>query len=452
MPASERSERVMQAGGNSRFAAAGDTISLVDRPIPKPRLAPAPWLFAAAMAIALGIAATAGIGLGLAAVLETWIAETKWTATVQAHGRVQMFAFAAVFICALTFEFIVRLNQRPAMALRPRVAVLSLLGIGSLAAALLQIQGGTGGPLLVAANGLLLAGAVGFLVLIWRVPPVRPWRDEVLAFYFRAAASWLVAGAALAVVAAVRSTDGISLLEDARASGEILASGFVLNTVFAVALRALPGHLDVLPMPWRKQALAFAGLNVSLAGWLLASGAAGLPENETAMRLFDIGIGVSVLAFSWWTGLVASIRFRRVGLTRYKVLVPLAWLGLVVYGATLVAFAIVGGAEDYTLYQEGTVRHMLLLGFMAPLMVAFAHIVLARFGNGSISKQNALTAGFVLLMLAWPLRVAPALFVDAPGDTGRMLMGTGGVLAAGGLALAAMACGSTAAQLRRATS
>lgn len=110
----------------------GELVTLVERPtIPVAPPGPTtPWFFAAVMAVALALAATAGLGLGVAAALEVWIGQSNWTAAVQGHGRVQLFGFAAVFIGALTFEFIVRLNARPAIALGPRLAVLLLIGVG----------------------------------------------------------------------------------------------------------------------------------------------------------------------------------------------------------------------------------------------------------------------------------------------------------------------------------
>jgi hypothetical protein len=92
-----------------------------------------------------------------------------------------------------------------------------------------------------------------------------------------------------------------------------------------------------------------------------------------------------------------------------------------------------------------------MLGFMVPLMVAMAHIVLARFGTGQIPWENALTTAFVLLLAAWPLRVAPVLFTEAPSGVGQALMSAAGGLGMLALALVAVVCVRTAAEVRRAT-
>ena len=77
-------------------------------------------------------------------------------------------------------------------------------------------------------------------------------------------------------------------------------------------------------------------------------------------------------------------------------------------------------------------------------MLAMAHIVLARFGAGYIPWQNLLTAGFLLLVAAWPLRVIPALAGDAPGDAAQGAMALAGVLAMAALGLTAAVCIRTA--------
>ncbi len=437
---------------SERFGAGtGDIITLAERPVVpvKPAGPTAPWFFAAAMAVALALAATAGLGLGIAAALEVWIGQSNWTATVQGHGRVQLFGFAAVFVGALTFEFIVRLNARHPIWLRPRLAVLVFIGAGSLVSAVAQLIEVRSTAVLVAASVPGVVGALGFLVLVLRVRAARSWRDDVHLLFFRAAAMWLVAASLLVTVGAWQATDGIFPLADAKAASEVMLRGFVLNTVFAVALRALSGHLGVTPMSWRRQLTSFLGLNVSLALWVAGSGFADLPGIASLMRAADVLLGATLLAYTYWSGVLVAFRPPGKDVPRYRALVPLAWLGLVAYGCALIAFALAGGVGERSLYQEGTVRHVLMLGFMAPLMIAFAHIVLARFGTGAFPRENVLTLSFVLLLIAWPMRVAPGLFVDAPGDMGRMVMSSAGVLTAVGLALASFVCASAAKHIRR---
>ena len=81
-------------------------------------------------------------------------------------------------------------------------------------------------------------------------------------------------------------------------------------------------------------------------------------------------------------------------------------------------------------------------------MLAMAHIVLERFGTGSIPFRNLLTTGFVLSMVAWPLRVGPALLSEAPGEVAQGLMGTAGFLTMAALGCTMVVCFQTAARAR----
>ncbi len=406
-----------------------------------------PWLFAAAMGAALAVAAIAGTGLGMLAALETWIGQTQWTASVQGHGRVQLFSFAAVFVAALAFEFVVRLNGRQPLPAWPRVVVLALIGAGAVAMAAAQLLEGRVPGLLVGGALAGLAGAGGFFALIARVRPARPLRIDVQPLFFPAAGAWLVVAAVISVVAAANATGGILGLADSRAVSELVLRGFVLNVVAGVALRALPGHLGVRPLRQGQMVLVFAGLNTAVVLWLAGSGAPGMAAAGTMMRVGDVLLALAVVAFTWWSGVLRAFRMPGTGVERYQSLVPLAWLGLVAYAVALAGFALAGGLHERTLYQEGAVRHILMLGFMAPLMLAFAHIVLARFGTGRIAHENALTAAFLLLMVAWPLRVIPALFTDMPSDMGRMVIAGSGVMVAVAFAMAAFVCVATARRI-----
>jgi len=73
-----------------------------------------------------------------------------------------------------------------------------------------------------------------------------------------------------------------------------------------------------------------------------------------------------------------------------------------------------------------------------------AHIVLERFAVGRIPSINALTAAFVVSMIAWPLRVLPALAESSPGSAGQGLMGLAGLLTMMSLGLTAFVCTRTA--------
>lgn len=430
--------------------AAGEDLPVVTRPRPTPRVVSgprAPWLFAAAMGIGFAIAATAGIGLGVVAAAETWIGETRWSSAVQGHGRIQLFSFVAVFVTALSFEFLVRFNGQPMLPVGRRVAVLALLGAGALLMAAGQlISGGSQGLITLGALSSV-AGAAGYLAIVARVGRARSFKEDLHPLYFRAAASWLLVGSLLALAGAMDEIAGIIPLAESRAMSEVILRGFVLNIVVAVALRAFPGHLELGAITPRRQMLLFGSLNGAVLIWLLGSSATFFPTSGELMQIGDVLLGVSIFAFTWWSGVMGGFRWPSPGVARYQTFIPMAWLGALGYAAALIVFGVMGGVHERTLYQEGAVRHMVMFGFMAPLMLAFAHIVLARFGTGHIPYENVLSLAFVAVMIAWPLRVLPVLFVDAPSTPGRMVISTAGMLAAGAFIAGAFVCIATARRM-----
>jgi hypothetical protein len=171
--------------------------------------------------------------------------------------------------------------------------------------------------------------------------------------------------------------------------------------------------------------------------WLAGNALQDGPELHPLVRVADLALAGAIVALTAWLRILHPVP----GLLRgpaYAWQVRIAWLGLIVYATALAIIAALPG--DAGLYPAGAVRHIVLLGFMAPLMVAMSHIVLARFGTGFESQTRLLTVAFALLTVAWPLRVGPALVGDAPGEAGRVVMGIAGLLAIAAFALAAVAC------------
>ncbi|MBA4181050.1 MAG: hypothetical protein C0506_10720 [Anaerolinea sp.] len=413
-----------------------------------PREAPvirARWLFAMWMAVGALVAVLAGLVLGILAALETSIGGERWTPSVQAHGRLQLFGFVATFVVALAMEFIPRLNQRPMFPARVRVAVPAMLGSGALLLSAAQVFEPEVGFLALPGGVVLGAGAVAFVAAATRARGPRPLRLDPQPLFIQAAAGWLAVAAALSLWAMAKSEAGVVPLEHSRAVVEVFLRGFVMLAIMGVGLRAFVGHLGLEPLSSRRQLVVLVALNGSLAAWLLAQGLGPLPEAELLWRAADVVLAGTLLMFTVWLGMLRRLtpRWPPKGV-RYELLIPVAWTGLVVYAVMLMAAAVVPGLDDLSLYQEGGIRHVYLLGFVVPLMVAMAHVVLARFGTGRVEWENALTTAFVLVWLAWPLRVVPALFDQASLDAGRWLFALAGVLAMAGLGLVAAVCLRTA--------
>jgi len=404
----------------------------------RPAAPPAPWLFATAMAGSMAIAAGGGLALGVLAATSTGIARQRWTEVVQAHGHLQLFGWAAVFVAALAFEFVTRLNQRPPLAALPRAVVLALLAAGAVVTAIGPVFGQGERATGLAGAGLLLAGAAGFAWLLARVPAARPFRMDMHPLFFRAGAAWLVVSAGALLLAFVRTDLPFVALADSNLVVETGLRGFVLSLIVGVGLRAFPGHLDVAPMRLRSQRFVFVGINGSTLLWVAGTSGFGLGGFAEVQRTADLLFAVTLLFAAWESGVLRVVSRWSARSERYQVLVPVAWFALVAYAIGLAVMAVDSWAGgELNLYQAGAVRHVFLLGFMGPLMLAMAHIVLARFGTGRVIGERWLTAGFVLLVAAWPLRVAPPLVDPEVGQAAEAVMGVAGGLAMVGLALAA---------------
>lgn len=405
------------------------------------------WLFAAWMAAGCAIAVFAGLVLGILAAVEVSIGGDRWTQAVQAHGRLQLFGFIATFVVALAFEFLPRLNQQRPFPSAARAITPALLAVGSVLMAAGEVWHESAGVLMPAGAIVFAAGAAVFAVLTWRVPLAYPVRLNPQPYYLRAAAAWLAASAAIALWGTTQDTAGVFPLAVSAAIIEVFLRGFIMLMVVGIALRAFVGHLSMQPMSARSQLIFLAAINGALVLWLASLGLGALPEWEPLTRLADAAYAVTILALTWHYPILRGLRRRP--RERYELLVPVAWLGVVAYALLLLVMSAFG--SSFTLYQTGAIRHVFLLGFMLPLMLAMAHIVLERFGTGRIPRKNWLTAGFWLLVVAWPLRVLPALFTDAPAEAGQWVMALAGVLTAAAIAAAAVASLSVVAAVRRET-
>lgn len=413
-------------------------IELVAAQVPRDATVSAPrglWLFAAAMATSLAVAAFGGLALGILAATGRGVARSRWTEIVQAHGGLQLWGWVAVFVVALSFEFIIRFNQESPFSFRSRAVILGLLGVGAILFATGQVLGHLDRQLAIAGSGLAVVGSLGFVWFIFRIRVQRP-RADLNTFYFRAAAAWLVLAATATLVSSAHMESGVVPLEETRFWVEVFIRGFVMNVTIAVALHAFPGHLELPAPSQRRQGALFAFLNISLLVWVAGTGGFGLPGIGWLQRAGDIALVGALLFATVAFGVARSVLALNRSSARYRVMIPIAWAGLLAYAVGLAIQAAPG--QDLTLYETGAVRHMFLLGFMAPLMIAMAHIVLAHFGVGRVVWQNWLTAAFVLLVIAWPLRVVPPLIDRNVGATTEGLMGVAGTLAAIGLALAAV--------------
>jgi hypothetical protein len=400
------------------------------------------------MAASLAIAIFGGLLFGAFAATESGIAHGRWTETVQAHGDLQLFGWVAVFIAILTFEFIVRINARgAALPIRARVFVVATFASGAVLRAIGQVWNPEFGALWPVGAALIALGSFAFAGLVFSVRPPNAIRDETQPLWLWTASAWLVLASAAGFAGALRATGGIMALDESRFVVELMVRGFILNTILGIAVRAFPGHLG-LPMIERNRHRAlWALVNASLVLWLLGSNAFFLADVSVLRQVGDFVLGGALLLATWWLSI--SIVFRN-WTTRpyYRAMIPIAWLGLVAYAVALVAAAFFPGWAERDIFASGGIRHIFMLGFMAPLMIAMADVVLARFGTGEILHERWLPIGFALVVLAWPLRVVLPLFTSETNMVSHSSYGTAAVFVTAGLAMVAFVCLKNALAIR----
>jgi len=402
---------------------------------------------AVAMAMSLLLAALGGLSLGVMAATQSGTAGGRWAATVQAHADLQLWGWFAVFIVALVFEFIVRLNGRPPVPVGARLVVLLLFAGGAVASASGRLLGVLDQILVTGGATLILVGALLFLAIVLRIPPARPLRVDLHPLFFRTGAVWLLVAAGAGLVASTRLSSGVASFDESQLVAEFFIRGFVINVIIAVALRAFPGHLGLPHVPAFHQRILWVLLNGSVPLWAAGTTGFGVPGVEALQSVGDL---LFATALVWATGVLRidqAVRAWRHHPPRAQLLVPLAWGGLVTYVVVIALQAvtwIAGGAQD-TAFEAGAARHILMLGFVAPLFIAMSHVVLQRFLTGRLLGEAWLTGAFAMLMLAWPLRVAPPLLDADVGETTQALMGLAGVMTAGALVVAAAVAGANAA-------
>ena len=407
------------------------------------------WLPSTALAVSMALAASAGMTLGVLVALQASIAADRWTAVVQAHAMVQLWGWFAVSIAALVFEFIVRLNRHPALPVAPRAGTLLLFVAGSVVAAAGGVLGRAEQPLALAGWTLVVAGTTGFLILVLRVPPGRPMRVDLHPLFFRTGAVWVAVSALLGLLGASRISSGVIAPPEFDALTEVFLRGFVMNIVVAVGLRAFPGHLGLPPVDVRGQRVLLLLLNIAVLLGLASTRSFGLPGLESVARLADLGFAAAIAWATYTFRIWHAVRAWGARSERPQVMVPVAWAGLLAYGALLATQAVAQflGGMSTPVMASGGARHVFMLGFVAPLLVAMIHVVLERFGTGHVVSRNWLTVSFMLMVIAWPLRSAPPLLDPATGAMTRGTMGVAGLLVAVALLLASIAAARNALQV-----
>jgi uncharacterized protein involved in response to NO len=399
-----------------------------------------------------------------------------WVALAQAHGHLQLYGWAGLFILGVAFHFLPRLRgaglaypQAIPWLLGTLVAGIVLRGIGQ---PLFAATGQGIWKIAMVTSGVVeLVAFLGFLTIVIATAmqgpklSTRPQLQKTLPF--------LVGIFASLGLAAIINLFNVSLASVVAVAGVVPASGDALNVTLGLlgflvpmaltmSAQTLPMYAGLEPFPrklfWPLAIGYFGGLALALVGigsgigWLeglgtLLVGAVLLifvvlfmrlmrargklpqrvaklaPEPEAAEHHYRRQISSDRSAYGPFVALVAS-----------------AYTWAIVGGALLVIDGIAGVLDLGAPFSLDAARHSLAIGFIALLICGIAPRMVPGFSGGHILSAKLVTATLWLGNSAAILRVGSLLIaplLDALGPSGAfvdsLLFGLSGPL---GLALA----------------
>lgn len=431
----------------------------------------------------LGAALLIGAGGGF--VLATVLTLTRafrvpggvwWLALAQAHGHLQLYGWAGLFVLGVAFHFLPRLRgaglafaQAIPWLLATLVAGILLRGFSQ---PLLAASGQGIWRVGLVASGLLETAAfLGLLAIVVMTAiqgpafRTRPALQRVMPFL-----AGIFASLTIAVI--------INLFNVIQASGGLITGfvplvgdsmnvtlgllGFLVPMALAMSAQTLPMYAGLEPFPrqmfWPLAIGYFGGLALTLAGmgsglgWLEGLGTALMgavllvfvslfmrlmrTRGKLPQRVSDLAPQPETAAYHYRR----QVSGERVNYGPFVALVGSAYSWAILGGALLVLNGLWQLAGAGTLFTPDAARHSLALGFIALLICGIAPRMVPGFSGGHILSAKLVTATLWLgnsaaILRVGSLLIAPLLSGLGPGGSlaDSVLFGLSGPL---GLALA----------------
>jgi uncharacterized protein involved in response to NO len=436
------------------------------------------------IAAALVIGVVGGFALAATLTVTRMLGVTGlwWAAAAQAHGHLQLYGWAGLFVLGVALHFVPRLRGAPLVGVRWIPAILwAQAGSLALRAIGQTLLAGTGDGFWGVA--LLLSGALEVCAL-WGVAGLLAatlWHGPALAARKAMHAVLPLIGLALAALA---TASLVNLINVARLAGSATGLipggldglnvtlgllGFLVPVALAMSAQALPMYAGLSPFP-RRLLWPLAGVyGAGLIVLCVSEGATGALAPVAAARLGGAGmllLGATLLVFvgvfvrmmalrgrlpkrvaelAPSPGAAAKNYHRHVAAQRgaygpFVALVASAYLWALLGGAILVvdgAALLVAGSMPLPV---DALRHSLALGFIALLISGIAPRMLPGFSGGAIVSPHYVTATLWLGNIAAILRVGSLLaqpLLAGLGFAGQALVAAAfGVSGPVGLALA----------------
>lgn len=388
----------MQASG-LRVPGWGKPCALVPAEGAPPRLY-VPFLWAS-----LGITLTFGTTLGainLARLTGTWGFLAR--PSVWAHGYAQYFGFFALFIMGFACQALPRFVE--ADPPRPWLAAAALWfqvgGVLAVAFGFVFVPEAARLPWLVG-SGALVAGAVAFLALVLGTLRQRSRPPASFERWMVAGASWLLAAALLALLAAAQDEIGWH-----HVLWPAMLYGFVGSWILGAGRRLFPISLGWQPRFSGLERPSFALYQLGVAAWAvgawpyasrgsLTMRAAGALLLLVAMPsvVASIGLGGPRLP---WVQRGVNRDYARYVVAAWAWL----WVGLAA-GPLFTLFALARGDYGSALMLDFS-RHTIAVGFATQLVVGIGSRFVPAFTGRALWSPRAHRAAFWLLNLGVALR------------------------------------------------
>lgn len=384
-----------------------------------------------------------------------------WEAVAQAHGHLQVYGWAGLFVLGVALHFLPRLRGAPLVGARLVPWFVGMMGASLVLRAVsqpaLSMNPSTLWRIGLVSSGILELGALGMVLSLFirtavrgPRPTSRPAYWSVLPFL---AGAFCALGLAsiINLLNLVQAMDGSGLAPETGDTLNVTLGlfGFLIPIALAMSARSLPMYAGLEGFPrrvlWSLAGVYFAGLAmlcVASGHWIasvwrtpldalgmILLGAAMLafvgvflslirrrgqvpervaklaPSPETLAQTYQRQVAREQTSYGPFVGLIASAYL-------WALLGALLLLGdgvgVLITGRELVAF--------------DAIRHSFALGFLALLICGIAPRMLPGFSGGTIVPPKLVSATLWLGNLAAFLRVGSLLFAPLLGSSLEMFL------------------------------
>jgi uncharacterized protein involved in response to NO len=427
----------------------------------------------------------AGVGFALATILTLALAMHVflgpwWIATAQAHGHVQLYGWAGLFVLGVALHFLPRLRGTPLSMPRLVRWILATLIAGLLLRALSQplflVTGSYIWAILLVASGVLECAALLTVVsqlgmTAWR-GPVLATRPAFLGVFPFLVGAFCALGISSCVnlVSVVQATMSMGLVPTTTDNLNVTLGlfGFLIPMALAMSAQSLPMYAGLEAFPrrilWPMAGVYFSGLALTCVGMLASSQQSPWPGvlNGLGMLLMGIVLCIFISVFMRMIRTrgrlpekvvrlapspeVAAqnyqkhIRVERNMYGPFVALVASAYIWALLSSVLLILDGLSMLFSQTPFFVIDAIRHGLAIGFITLLICGISQRMIPGFSGGKIASPALVSATFWLGNTAALLRVGSLLLATvlatisfAGGSLYSILFGLSGPV---GLALA----------------